>query len=329
MVIFKRFFNILLLPLFFLGLLFPIMAFAQGESFDAWLRRLGDEAVQSGVSSRTVEKALGVAAFQERVIELDRRQPESTITFKTYANNVVRPERVAKGRRLMREHKDLLGPIAARYGVPDAVIVALWGVESAFGNNMGGFNVVSALATLAYEGRRAAFFRRELIHTLHLLDEEGMDPSDLLGSWAGAMGQSQFMPSTFRRYAVDYDGDGRRDIWTTQADVFASIAHYLKAEGWKSGQRWGREVKLTRPVPKSDTGLDVRRDLKTWESMGVRTKDGKNLPVAAINASLIQPDGPKGRSFLVYDNFRTLMRWNRSTYFATSVGLLSDRLALP
>ncbi len=308
-------------------LLMPSFALAQAEPFDQWLGNLADEAAQDGVSPQTIQQALGNVTLVERVIELDQKQPESTITFNAYKKNILKPERVAKGRALAAENKSLLKQIGAEYGVPPSVIIALWGVESAFGNNMGGFNVVDSLATLAYEGRRAAFFRKELLHTLHLLDEERMDSSQLVGSWAGAMGQSQFMPSTYRRYAVDHDGDGRRDIWNTKADVFASIANYLKAEGWKAGQTWGREVKLTRPIPQRDIGLDNQHMLSDWNRLGVRMKNGKNLPNKVIPASLIQPDGPQGPSYLVYDNFRALMRWNRSTYFAASVGLLADRIA--
>jgi membrane-bound lytic murein transglycosylase B len=206
------------------------------------------------------------------------------------------------------------------------MIVALWGIESNFGGNTGGFDVIPSLATLAYDGRRAAFFRRELLAALRALDDEKIDSSLMRGSWAGAMGQCQFMPTTYLRHAVDHDGDGRRDIWDNEADVFASIANYLVAEGWQGGRIWGREVRLKRPLPPEEIGLENRRGLAEWSKKGVQTPGGRPLPVAAMEASLIQPDGPGGRSFLVYDNFRALMRWNRSTYFAVSAGLLADRL---
>jgi len=220
----------------------------------------------------------------------------------------------------------LLKTIEAQYGVPPRIVIALWSVESSFGRNTGGYNVIESLATLAFAGRRQAFFRNELLEALRIVDEERMDPSAMNGSWAGAMGQSQFMPSTYRRHAVDHDGDGHRDIWENERDVFASMANYLAAEGWQRSLTWGREVRLSKPLPESEIGLDRRRTLAEWNRLGVRTLGGKPLPKKKIEASLIQPDGPGGRSFLVYDNFRALMRWNRSTYFATTVGLLADKL---
>lgn len=302
------------------------MAFAQQEDYQLWLQQLANEAVAEGISPQVVQQALSQAMLDDSVVELDQRQPESTISFQTYLNNTLRPERLSKGQNLLSEHHQSLKSVSARYGVPASVIVALWGVESGFGNNMGSYNVIDSLVTLAYEGRRASFFRKELLHALRIMDEENLDSSQMLGSWAGAMGQSQFMPSTYRHYAVDHDQDGRRDIWNNELDVFASIANYLAAEGWKSGVTWGREVKLTRPVSTDYVGLGTKRSLASWSKMGVRMANGKKLPMKDIKASLIQPDGREGRSFLVYDNFRALMRWNKSTYFATSVGLLSDRL---
>jgi membrane-bound lytic murein transglycosylase B len=185
---------------------------------------------------------------------------------------------------------------------------------------------VGSLATLAYQGRRAAFFRTELINALRILDQEHMRASELRGSWAGALGQCQFMPSTYLRYAVDADGDGHRDIWTNQADALASIANYLAAESWKPELTWGRAVSLRKALPESQTGLGVKHSLAEWQKLGVRNSDGKPLPQKPLQASLVQPDGADGRSFLVYDNFRALMKWNRSTYFATSVGLLADQI---
>jgi len=281
---------------FFLIALFPAAARAEGEGFAAWLQELEREAVASGIPESTVRNALSGITFDESVIELDRKQPEKTITFSEYVSNVLSPPRIRKGREIMRSHKKLLREIESGYGVPASIIVALWGIESSFGSNSGDYGVLESLATLAYEGRRAGFFRNELLEALRLINEERLDPYLLRGSWAGAMGQCQFMPSVFRRHAVDYDGDGRRDIWENEADILASIASYLAAEGWQRGKKWGRETTAS----------------------GAR---GHAQP-----ASLVQPDGPGGRSFLVYDNFRVLMRWNRSTYFAISAGLLADKL---
>jgi membrane-bound lytic murein transglycosylase B len=305
----------------------PVASIAQTEDFNQWLQGVAQEATSGGVSSQTIQQALSGITLDEDVIELDRKQPETTITFNDYLRNILSPARLGKGAEMMEKHRHLLSDIGERFGVPPGVIVALWGVESSFGRNGGHYNVVSSLATLAYEGRRAVFFRGELMEALHLLDEERMDPSLLSGSWAGAMGQCQFMPSTYRRYAADYDGDGRRNIWESEADVFASIANYLVAEGWQSGQSWGREASLPKRLPEGVAGLEHKYSLAEWARMGVRTKGRNPLPGLSLTASLIQPDGPGGRSFLVYDNFRALMRWNHSTYFATSVGLLADQLS--
>jgi membrane-bound lytic murein transglycosylase B len=310
-----------------LGLCAVPQAHAQQTSFDAWLQDLAMEAAHNGISAQTIQRALSGLAVDESVIELDQKQPETTITFESYEKNILTSRRIDKGSDLLEENRPLLREISARYGVPSSIIVALWGVESSYGHNSGSYNVIGSLATLAYQGRRAGFFRKELMDALRLIDEEHIDPSVLMGSWAGAMGQSQFMPSTFRRYAVDYDRDGHRDIWNTEADIFASIANYLVSEGWQAGQSWGREVRLAKPVAPDEFGLENRHSLAMWNQMGVRTLGHKALPKSAQAASLIQPDGPGGRAFLVYDNFRALMRWNHSTYFATSVGLLADQIA--
>jgi len=328
----EKIIRVLIACAFLSGLVSPAVAQVQPfemqrQPFDEWLSEFAMEAARSGISAQTIQKALTGLTPDESVVELDQKQPESTITFEKYASNILSPQRIEKGRELYQENKSALSIIGARYGVPPQYIIALWGIESAYGTNGGNYEVIQSLATLAYEGRRAEFFRKELMEALHLLDEEKMDPSFLVGSWAGAMGQSQFMPSTFRRYAVDHDGDGKRDIWENEADIFASIASYLAAEGWKPNQGWGREVTMHWPISQEEMGLEMRHALAKWSQLGVRTMKRKPLPNVSLAASLIQPDGPEGRSFLVYDNFRALMRWNRSTYFATTVGLLADQIA--
>jgi membrane-bound lytic murein transglycosylase B len=260
------------------------------------------------------------------VIELDQKQPEKTVTFDHYAHHIVSPDRIEEGRRLLGEYGDVLDQVSERYGVEPQVIVALWGIESSFGQDSGHYSIVDSLVTLAYEGRRAEFFRGELLDALRILDQEHISSSELRGSWAGAMGQCQFMPSTYLKYAVDYDRNGQHDIWGSKRDVFASIANYLAAEGWNTDLTWGREVELEIDVTPDEIGLDHQHSLNEWATMGVHNLDGSHLPVRPLQASLIQPDGSDGRSFLVYDNFRALMRWNRSTYFATAVGLLADRI---
>lgn len=292
--------------------------------FAVWLAELRDEARAAGISSGTLDRALAGVEPIARVIELDRRQPEGRMSFVEYRQRVISSARIEKGRRLLEEHAPLLRRIEGRYGVPAEVIVALWGIESSYGEYTGGFSVIASLATLAHDGRRSSFFRGELISALEILDAGDIAPEAMNGSWAGAMGQSQFMPSTFLAYAVDGDGDGRRDIWTSHADIFASMANYLSSMGWDREYIWGREVSLRNGV--GSGGLDERRALAGWQAAGVRRTDGRDLPAVAIDASLLHMDDGQGPSYLVYDNFRVLMRWNRSTYFATTVGLLANAI---
>lgn len=312
---------------FFICLLFLCgPALARDVSFATWLDYFYAEALREGVSGSTLRKVLPKLKVDEKVIRLDRKQPEKSIRFSRYYKNVVTPWRIKEGRKLIRQHKAFFKDISAQGGPSPSVIVALWAVESGYGHNTGKYSVINSLATLAYEGRRASFFRRELIEAFKILDEEKMEHHSLKGSWAGAMGQCQFMPSTYRRYAFDGNGDGRRDIWEEEHDVLTSIANYLMAEGWNTGKPWGLEVKLKKQISKKQKGLDVIYSFKVWKRLGVLSLNGGKLPSRPSKASLIQPDGTGGRSFLVYDNFRTFMRWNRSTYFATSVGLLADAL---
>jgi membrane-bound lytic murein transglycosylase B len=296
--------------------------------FQQWLGELKAEALREGIKPAIVDTTLTGIAPIPRILELDGKQPERTISFETYLSRAVTKVRIKKARERMVTHKALLSRISKQYGVPARFIVALWGMETDFGGNMGGFKVVDALATLAYDGRRSAFFRSELLKSLRILDEGHIAPDRMLGSWAGAMGQCQFMPSSFFKYAQDGDGDGRRDIWTTHADVFASAANYLATVGWKTDQTWGRAVRV--PAKADSTGwagMDKQpQPLSVWAKRGLRNADGKPLPKAALDAWLVQPDGPKGRAFLVYGNYKTIMDWNRSTYFATAVGILADHI---
>lgn len=311
----------ILLILTFIFAAFP----AYADDFGTWLQRLKAEAASQGVQPRTLA-ALDAVEYKERVIELDQAQPEGKLTFEEYLEKTVTPSRVAKGRAMLAQHRALLDKVAARYGVQPRFIVALWGKETDYGRFTGGFNVLDALATLAYEGRRAEYFKGELINALHVLDGGHVRPEDMKGSWAGAMGQCQFMPTSFFKYAVDGDGDGNIDIWNTLPDVFASAANYLRTEGWNHELTWGRAVRLNQPVPESAVGVKVQLTLPEWAQYGITNADGTPLPNLALNASLVQPDGPNGASYLVYDNYRVLMHWNRSTYFATAVGILADRI---
>ena len=263
--------------------------------------------------------------YLPHVIELDRKQPERTMTFAEYLEKVVTSQRMDSARRQLADNRVLLDGIWRRYNVEPRFVVALWGIESDFGKVMGNYLVVSALATLGYDGRRSSYFRGELISALRIIDQGNIRADNMTGSWAGAMGQCQFMPSTFLGYAVDYDGDGRRDIWNDRADVLASIANFIARLGWRGGEGWGQEVVLPRrfrrALHRAGGQAADRRMEPAWgfaASMPARSR------AARCEASLVMPDGAGGPALLVYDNFRTIMKWNKSTYFAGR-GRLSGR----
>jgi len=305
----------------------PDAAMPANASFDAWLAAFRREAAKQGISQRTLDEALRGVVPSQRVIELDRRQPESTLTFDQYVARVISQARIDTGRRRIEEHRALLTEVSSRYGVQPRFIVALWAMESDFGRITGNFSVVQSLATLAHEGRRRAFFQDELIKSLRIVDRGYANTRDLRGSWAGAMGQCQFMPSSYLAYAVDHDGDGRRDIWNSLPDVFASIANYLKSVGWVAGQTWGREVATPADLPTSQIdAMRVVKSMDEWRAQGVRLPDGSPLPAGNLQASLARPSGGGGRTFMAYPNYRAIMRWNRSVYFATAVGMLADQI---
>jgi peptidoglycan lytic transglycosylase B len=309
-----------------IALLAPTVAMSNPQDFSGWLEGVRAEARANGISESTISLALSGLTPLPRVIELDRNQPESTLRFEEYLARVVSEKRVEQGRALMAENAALLQQVSQRFGVQPRFIVALWGVESDYGRLTGEFNVVAALATLAYDGRRSAYFRKELLQALRIVDAGHISPAAMTGSWAGAMGQNQFMPSSFLDFAVDFDGDGRRDIWSNRADVFASIANYLALTGWNGTESWGRQVRLPAGFDQSLITLDQRRSLEEWSRLGVTLADGGALPATGPMASLAQPAGRGGAAYLVYDNYRTVLRWNRSLYFATAVGHLADRL---
>tara|TARA_Y100001970_G_C14256195_1_gene875581 strand:- start:7309 stop:8250 length:942 start_codon:yes stop_codon:yes gene_type:complete len=293
-------------------------------SFEEWLDLARKEAETKGISKKTIDSALKNLSPISRVIELDRTQPEKTITFDEYLNRVVTQKRINQGKQKLYENRLILKKVSKVYGVPPRFIVALWGIETNFGSYIGGFPVISALATLAHDGRRSEYFRKELFYALEILDEGHISLEEMKGSWAGAMGQSQFMPSSFQKFAVDFDNDGRRDIWTTNADVFASASNYLINSKWKTGQTWGREVRIPKKFDYKLASLKIIKSLEDWQTLGVRKSDGSNLPKVKMNASLIIPSDVTGKSFLIYENYRAILRWNRSHYFAMAVGHLAD-----
>lgn len=298
----------------------------QERDFAAWLQDIRAEAMTLGIRAQTLDATLTGLRPLPRVIELDRKQPEETLTYAQYLERTLPASRVQKGRRLLHEHRALLQEIGDKYGVPPGVMVALWGMETDFGNVTGNFPVLAALATLAYDGRRSDLFRRELLAALKIVDAGHVRPDAMTGSWAGAMGQNQFMPSSFLQYAVDYNGDGRRDIWTTLADVFASTAHYLARSGWQARATWGHRVVLPAGFEIPSNSDQMHKSPTAWHALGVRRADGGVLPDGPEPVLLVLPGGATGPAFLVYQNYQVLLKWNRSTYFALTVGQFADQL---
>jgi membrane-bound lytic murein transglycosylase B len=300
---------------------------APNPDFAAWLKDLRAEARKKGIRDDTLDAALKDVRPIPRVIELDRNQPEFKLSYTQYMERVVPASRIEKGRRMLAENKALLDKVAAQYGVQARFLVAFWGVETDFGRVTGGFKVIPALATLAHDGRRSSFFRKELMNALKILDEGHVTPERMVGSWAGAMGQCQFMPSSFVRFAVDEDGDGRKDLWSSKADVFASAANYLKQSGWRAGESWGRAVKLPKGFDRRLAAGGDRRSFRTWAALGVKDGKGGPLPKTEVKAALMLPEADGGPAFLVTENFFTILKWNRSNFYALAVGQLADALA--
>ena len=297
------------------------------DSFQSWLVNFKKDAHSNGVSKRTINDALLDIKLIPRVVELDRKQPEFTLTFKQYLDRVVSKRRGKIGRSKLIEHKKLLGDISRKFNVQPRFIVALWGIETDYGRITGGFPVISSLATLAFDGRRSKFFKKELILALKIIDGGHITAAKMKGSWAGAMGQNQFMPSSFHSFAIDYDGDGSKDIWHSLPDIFASIANYLSKSGWKGNETWGRPIRLPTNFPTQLIGRKQKERLQFWSNLGVLRLNGKPLPSASIDSSIIKPEkNGSGQAYLIYNNYRVILKWNRSDYFATAVGTLADNL---
>jgi membrane-bound lytic murein transglycosylase B len=307
-------------------------------SFADWLAGVRAEAIGRGLREEVVDAALAdVTEPQPIILERDRSQAETVLSLEKYLGRSLTPKLILRGREALKTHRELLEQIAERYGVPSRILVAIWGMESNYGRFSGVRPTVPALATLAWDPRRATFFRGELFNALEILNRGDIDLPHLKGSWAGAMGQVQFMPSSYLRYAEDYDGDGRRDIWSSSGDVFASIANYLKAHGWAEAQRWGREVRVSKDVAARiggsvslrTSGCDASRQLterlplQRWDEMGVRLLGNKPLPKADIAASLLTAGS---RHFLVYPNYDAILAYNCAHSYALSVGILADRI---
>jgi len=302
----------------------PALA-ATEQPFAEWLEVFRAEALAKGIDNDLLAKALAGVSPITRVIELDRRQPEFTMTLWRYFEWTITEKRIARGRELLKTHASLLRKVERKYGVQPRFLVAFWGLETNFGANFGTFPLVGAVATLAHDARRASFFRAQLLAAMEII-QRGDVAHDAKASWAGAMGNMQFIPTTYRDFAVDFDGDGKRDLWGSLPDVFGSAANYLKRSGWDGTLTWGREVKLPSGFEPDLSGLDRKKPLAEWKKLGLRKADGKPLPVVDIEASLVLPAGMAGPAFLVYRNFHATMAWNRSILYALAIGHLADRL---
>lgn len=304
----------------------PMMASAQDADFDRWLESMKRQAAHQGIRPDIAEAALSGIELDEEVVNLDQKQPENKITLEKYLSNTITKRRIRIGKELMQEHRALLNRIAAKYHVQPNYLVALWGIESDYGSQKGNFSVVRSLATLAYEGRRAEFFGKELIAALQILQSESLESNDLSGSWAGAMGNCQFMPSTYLRYAVDGDGDGHRDIWNNPADTLASIANYLHSLGWKDDRGWGVPVVFPEDFSDSEADIKQARPAAEWRQRGVEWERSPKIAHNATPAYAIYVGQPAEASYLVTDNYKAILEWNRSRYFATAVGMLADAI---
>jgi len=290
-------------------------------SFSQWREQFRAEALAAGISAATFDQAFAGVQPDPAVIEADRSQPEFTRPVWQYLEGAISPQRVRSGRRLLSEHATTLDQIEARYGVDRETLVAVWGLESSFGQIMGDKSVIRSLATLAHEGRRPAFAKSQLIAALEILQHGDVEPQRMRGSWAGAMGQTQFIPTTYNTHAVDFDGDGKRDIWNSSADALASAAHYLQASGWKQGKAWGFEVELPEGFDYALADTEIRKPLAEWRHLGLRNLPGDQ---EEASASLLLPAGHRGPAFLIMDNFRAILRYNNSSAYALAIGLLAE-----
>ena len=306
----------------------PSLARAQDDQrrFAAFVAGIEADARRQGIRAATLDRAFAGVSPNAHVLELDRHQPEFTLTWAQYRARIVTQKRIDEGRQAARANARALRTMQDRTGTDTVPVLGIWGLESNYGRTSGSYGVVEALATLAYDGRRAAFFRGELIAALKILDKGDVSPGRMTGSYAGAMGQPQFMPSSYLRYAVDVDGTGRRDIWTSTPDVLASIGNYLARSGWQPGAPWGQPVRVPADIDVSRTGRDARRSLGAWMTAGVRRSDGSAFSRRDVQGAVLLPDGAGGDAFMVYANFAAIRRYNPSDFYALAVGLIGDRV---
>ena len=302
-------------------------ALAQSGGFDAFLAGLRQDAARAGVSDAVFDRAFAGVQPNQKVIELDHHQPEFTLTWAEYRERVLPAARMGTARQNALDQAALLNAVGQRFGVDPFTVVGIWGIESAFGAHKGTYRLTEALATLAWEGRRAGFFRGELINALKILQQGDVTPEQMTSGYAGAMGQPQFMPSSYLSYAVDFDGDGRRDIWNSVPDTMGSIANYLSRKGWRPGEPWGQPIWVPPGVDPMLTGREHVQSLGEWMRLGVRRVDQTRFDRTDVPGSVLLPDGIGGEAFMVYANFNVIRRYNPSDFYALAVGLLGNAAA--
>lgn len=295
------------------------------QNWNSWVADVRKEALSEGIPPTLFDEAFaGIHEPSRQVKGLARSQPEHRITYDSYLHSRIDNYRIAIGRQLYKKNQVLADEVATHYGVDPCFMLSFWGMESSYGSYMGNFPVIKSLATLAYDSNRPVFFRKELLLALHILNEGHVSLDHFKGEWAGASGQCQFLPTSFMKYAVDYDGDGRKDIWDSKADVFASIANYMKQNGWKTGEPWAIHVTLPAHFDKTLEGKSTIKSVKEWNALGVRTTTGEALPHQNLQASIVQPTG--GPVFLAYPNYKMILRYNNSIYYAGAIGYLADKI---
>lgn len=304
-----------------------VPAQAQEAEFRDCLQSIKGEAMRQGIAGSVADRAFHNLTPDQKVVDLDARQPEFTQTYGKYVGNAVTPDRIARGQQKLAQYRSLLGALEREYGVPPQYIVAFWGMETNYGSYLGDFQVVRSVATLACMTKRAAFFSNETVQALRILATNGMTSQQMRGSWAGAMGNMQFMPSTFVKYGVDRDGNGRIDLWNSMPDAFASAANFLRGIGFRPGLPASDEVLLPQAFPLETADTTVEKPVRDWAAMGVKRANGQPLPVSDDLSSIILPAGWRGPAFILYPNFKAVMNWNRSTLYALSIGILAQQIA--
>ena len=301
---------------------------AERRRYARFLSVVRGEAIRQGMSASVVDAALAVTpAPNAKVLKADRHQPEFTLTWAQYKERVLTDKKILDGQSAVVQRKSLFSQVSSLYKVSTGAIAGIWGLESAYGKKTGTYHVIDALATLAFDGRRSSFFRAELFKALQILNQGDITPSAMLGSYAGAMGQPQFMPSAYQRYAVSFPEGGRRNIWTNEADVFASVANYLAKCHWRYGEPWGEAVHTPETLAQSETGRTIVRPSSYWVSKGVTPVLGGSFARPDLPGAIVRPDGLGGEAFIVYANFNVIRRYNPSDFYALAVGLLGDAIA--